>query len=376
MTERSLDKLRAKVMVMDRRIVKLLNARADISRAIGRIKAEEGLAIYDPAQEAAVYESLAAVNSGALPEDALMAIYREILSASRALQSPVAVACLGPEASFSHLAARSHFGVSTTLLLQKTIYQVFDAVERGKADWGVVPVENSLEGSVNLTLDRLITTPLKIRGEILLHIGYCLLSEGQDAARIRKVYSHPQALAQCQNWLRTHLPHAELVETESTAAAAALMPGTPEGAAVCSRMAAEVYKLRILEENIEDHASNTTRFLLMGTGKGRRTASDKTSIVFGMPDAPGALYRALRPFAERGINLLKIASYPARRELGTGSHFTSNCEPVNGSWEYLFFADAEGHEDDENISACLRDLEASASFIKILGAYPCGRAVL
>ncbi len=366
MTERSLDKLRAKVMVMDRRIVKLLNARADLSRTIGRIKAKEGLAIYDPAQEATVYDSLAAVNPGALPEDALMAIYREILSASRALQLPVAVACLGPEASFSHLAAQSHFGMSTTLLLQKTIYQVFDAVERGKADWGVVPVENSLEGSVNLTLDRLITTPLKIRGEILLHIGYCLLSEGQDAARIRKVYSHPQALAQCQNWLRTHLPHAELIETESTAAAAALMPGTPEGAAVCSRMAAEVYKLRILEENIEDHASNTTRFLIMGTGTGRRTASDKTSIVFGTPDAPGALYRALRPFAERGVNLLKISSYPAR-DGGRGR---------SSSWEYLFFADAEGHDEDENIRFCLQKLETSASFIKILGAYPRGRGVL
>jgi chorismate mutase/prephenate dehydratase len=353
-------------MDTDRRIVKLLNARADLSRAIGRIKAAEGLAIYDPAQEATVYDTLAAVNPGALPEEALMAIYREILSASRALQSPVAVACLGPEASFSHLAARSHFGGSTTLLLQKTIYQVFDAVERGKADGGVVPVENSLEGSINLTLDRLITTPLKIRGEILLRIGYCLLSAGHDVAQVRKVYSHPQALAQCQKWLRAHLPHAELVETESTAAAAALMPETPEGAAVCSRTAAEVYKLRILEESIEDHASNITRFLIMGTGKCRRTGTDKTSIVFGTPDAPGALHRALRPFAERGVNLLKIASYPAR----------DSGRECSSSWEYLFFADAEGHDDDENIRFCLQELETSASFIKILGAYPRGRGVL
>jgi len=368
MTERSLDKLRTKVMVMDRRIVKLLNARADLSRAIGRIKAEEGLAIYDPAQEAAVYESLAAVNPGALPEDALMAIYREILSASRALQSPVAVACLGPEASFSHLAARSHFGVSTTLLLQKTIYQVFNAVERGKADWGVVPVENSLEGAVNLTLDRLISTPLKISGEILLRIGYCLLSAGHNVAQIRKVYSHPQALAQCRDWLRTHLPQAELIETESTAAAAALMPEAPGSAAVGSRLAAEVYGLNLLEENIEDHASNTTRFLIMGTGAGtrQRSGADKTSLIFGTSDAPGALYRALRPFAKRGINLLKIASSPAR-DSGRG---------LSPSWEYLFFADADGHEDDENIRACLQDLEAVTSFIRILGVYPRGRAVL
>jgi chorismate mutase/prephenate dehydratase len=366
MKGRSLDNLREKMSAADRRIVKLLDARARLSMAIGRTKAQEGLAIYDPAQEASVFDNVAAANPGALPEEALMAIYREILSASRALQAPVVVACLGPEASFSHLAARSHFGGSTAFSLQKTIYQVFDAVERGKADYGVVPVENSLEGAVNLTLDRLVATTLKIRGEILLRIGYCLLSAGQDAARIRKVYSHPQALAQCQNWLRAHLPLAELIETASTAAAAALMPGMPDGAAVCSRMAAEVYDLNIIEERIEDHVSNTTRFLILGTGTSQRTASDKTSVVFGTSDAPGALYRALRPFAERGINLMKIASYPARN---TGRGRLS-------SWEYLFFADADGHEDDEQIRACLQDLKVSASFIKILGAYPRGRAVL
>jgi chorismate mutase/prephenate dehydratase len=304
-----------------------------------------------------------------LPEEALMAIYREILSASRALQSPVAIACLGPEASFSHLAARMHFGAGATFSLQKTIYQVFDAVERGKAGWGVVPVENSLEGAVNLTLDRLVETPLKIRGEILLRIRYCLLSSGQEAARIHRVYSHPQALAQCQKWLRARLPHADFIETESTAAAAAQIRGIPDGAAVGSRVAAEVYNLNILEENIEDHASNTTRFLIMGTGTGERTASDKTAIVFGTPDAPGALYRALQPFAERGINLLKIASYPARRESGPDP----DSPP---SWEYLFFADADGHEDDENIQACLKDLETVTSFIRILGAYPRGRTIL
>jgi chorismate mutase/prephenate dehydratase len=366
----SLDKLREKVFAADRKIVNLLNVRAELSQAIGRIKSREGMAIYDPAQEAAVFDSLAAANSGALPEGALLAVYREILSASRALQAPVAVACLGPDASFSHLAARFHFGAGATFPLQKTIYQVFDAVERGKADWGVVPVENSLEGAVNLTLDRLVATSLKIRGEILLRIGYCLLSAGKEAARIRRVYSHPQALAQCQNWLRAHLPHAELVETASTAAAAALMPGTPDGAAVGSRMAAEVYGLDILEENIEDHLSNTTRFLILGTGTSPRTVSDKTSIVFGTSDAPGALYRALQPFAERGVNLLQIASYPARKESGNGTPSPSL------SWEYLFFADADGHADDEPVRSCLNDLKNASSFIKILGAYPRGRVVL
>jgi chorismate mutase/prephenate dehydratase len=366
MTDRSLEKIRSEVTARDRKIVKLLNERAGLSRAIGRIKAEQGLAIYDPAREATVYDGLAAVNEGVLPESALMAIYREILSASRALQTPVATACLGPEASFSHLAVRSHFGVHTQVSFQKTIYQVFDAVERGKAGWGVVPVENSLEGAVNLTLDRLISTPLKIRGEILLRIGYCLLSAGHGADQIRKVYSHPQALAQCQNWLRVNLPQAELIEMESTAAAAAAIPGRPDSAAVGSRMAAEVYGLNILAENIEDHPSNTTRFLIMGQGKGERTESDKTAIIFGTSHAPGALHQALRPFAERGINLLKIASYPVK---DSGRERSS-------SWEYLFFADAEGHEGDQDVSLCLQDLETSTTFIKILGSYPRGRGVL
>jgi len=366
MTDRTIDGLREDVTTLDREIVALLNKRAGFSRDIGNIKIEEGLAVYDPAREAMVYDSLAAINQGVLPENALMAIYREILSVSRALQAPVGIACLGPEASFSHLAVRSHFGSATSISMQKTIYQVFDAVERGKADWGVVPVENSLEGAVNLTLDRLISTPLKIRGEILLRISYCLLSAGPGLDRIRKVYSHPQALAQCQNWLRVHLPKADLIEMESTAAAAASIAERPESAAVGSRMAAEVYGLNVISENIEDHASNTTRFLIMGTGKGLPTRSDKTSIIFGTPHTPGALYRALRPFAERGINLLKIASYPVK---DSGRERSS-------SWEYILFADAEGHEEDGHVENCLQDLKNATTFIKILGAYPQGRSVL
>lgn len=365
MTDKGFNKLRKTVTLIDGKIVKLLNERAGLSREIGRIKAEQGLAIYDPSQEAKVYDSLAAVHEGTLPESALMAIYREILSASRALQAPITVACLGPEASFSHLAVRSHFGVKTPISLQKTIYQVFDAVERGKMDWGVVPVENSLEGAVNLTLDRLISTPLQICGEIFLPIRYCLLSAGSYIDRIGKVYSHPQALAQCQKWLRDHLPRAELIEMESTAAAAAMMRGNPDGAAVGSRMAADVYGLNILADDIEDHPSNTTRFLIMGMGKGQRTDSDKTSLIFGTSHAPGALYEALKPFAERGVNLLKIASYPAKH---------SGRERL-AAWEYLFFADAEGHEEDEKIRACLEELGAMAIFFKILGSYPQGRGI-
>lgn len=366
MTKQSIDRLRAKVKGLDKKIVTLLNERAAVSREIGRIKAEDGLAIYDPAREAKMYDSLLALNQGMLPESALLAIYREILAMSRALQAPVTVACLGPEASFSHLAVRSHFGLDTSVSQQKTIYQVFDAVERGKADWGVVPVENSMEGAVNLTLDRLISTPLKIRGEILLRISYCLLSGEQDIGRIRKVYSHPQALAQCQAWLRTHLPQAELIEMESTAGAAASVQGKPGGAALGSRMAAEIYGLNILAENIEDHPSNTTRFLIMGTGKGEPTDNDKTSIIFGTPHTPGALYRALRPFADRGINLMKIASYPVK----------DSGRERSASWEYILFADAQGHEEDENVRICLDDLKAATTFIKILGAYPQGRTVL
>lgn len=354
MTEEALARLREKIKKKDQEIVTLLNERAGTSVEIGNIKTAMGMDVYDPSQESRVFENLVAANTGPLPLESLSIIFREIISASRALQNPMTVAFFGLEASFTHLAARSHFGSSAQLFPQTTIFRVFDEVERKKVHWGVVPVENSVEGSVNLTLDRLTVTPLKIRAEIFLRISQYLLSPGTRLKDIKTVYSHPQALAQCQGWLRANLPGASLVEVGSTAAAALRVVNDMQGAAIGSSLAATVYGLNILSEGIEDNPSNTTRFLVIGEGEGKSTGRDKTSILFATPHTPGALYGALKPFADRHINMMKIESHPVRDRL----------------WEYLFFVDLAGHTDDEEIKECLKDLEKKTAHLKILGSYP------
>lgn len=356
MTVTPLEHLRHDLKETDRKIVTLLNERADLSIKIGKLKAESGLEVYDAAQEAIIFEYLTRVNGEVLPEKYLKAIFREIISASRALQKPMTVAFLGPEATFSHLAAQSYFGSSTTFSPQTTIFHVFDEVERGNVQWGVVPVENSLEGSINLTLDRLIVTPLAIRAEIFLRISHCLLSPGERMDEITRVYSIPQVLAQCQGWLRANLPRSVLIEAESTAAAARRVREENDAAAIGSRLAAAYYGLHILAEGIEDNPSNTTRFLVIGEGESTMTGRDKTSILFGSPHTPGALYDALEPFAKRRINLMKIESYPVKERL----------------WEYLFFVDFAGHSEDEEIKKCMDALRGKTTFLKIMGSYPRG----
>lgn len=351
-----LDRLRRDLKVTDRKIVRLLNERALLSMKIGRDKAKKGLDVFDACQEAKLFAYLKQVNEGMLPEKYLKAIFREIISASRALQKPVTVAFLGPHATFSHLAAQSYFGTSTSFVPQATIFHVFDEVEKGRVQWGVVPVENSLEGSVNLTLDQLMSSPLKIRAEIFLRISHCLLAPGKRIDRVRRVYSVPQVLAQCQGWLRTNLPRCTFAESESTAAAARSVGKDKDGAAIGSRLAAATYGLNILSEAIEDNPSNTTRFLVMGEGETKMTGMDKTSVIFGTPHVPGALYHALEPFVERRINLMKIESYPLKERL----------------WEYLFFVDFSGHVDDPGIKKSMKALRRKTNFLKILGSYPRG----
>jgi len=360
MTLTSLDRLRRDLKETDEKIVRLLNERALLSMKIGRDKAKKGLDVFDASQEAKLFAYLEEVNEGIMPEKYLKAIFREIISASRALQKPVTVAFLGPQSTFSHLAAQSYFGTSTGLIPQGSIFHVFEEVEKGKVQWGVVPVENSLEGSVNLTLDRLILTPLKIRAEIFLRISHCLLAPGKRMDRIKRVYSVPQALAQCQGWLRTNLPRCSLAEAESTAAAARIVQEDRDGAAIGSWLAAATYGLNILSEGIEDNPSNTTRFLVMGEGETKMTGIDKTSIIFGTPHVPGALYNALEPFVARRINLMKIESYPLKERL----------------WEYLFFVDFAGHVDDPEIKKSMKALRGKTNFLKILGSYPKGEELL
>lgn len=354
MKQPELDDLRQKIKDKDCEIIRLLNERARISIGIGEVKGRAGIRAYDPAREAEVYSYLQKHNCGPLPQRAIQAIYREIISASRDLQKPTAIAFLGPQASFSHLAASLHFGESCSLLPQSGIARVFDEVEKASADWGVVPVENSLEGSVNVTLDRLILTPLKIRAEIYLRVSQNLISSAKSMKGIKKIYSHPQALAQCQSWLRTNLPDCAQGEMESTAAAVQIVRGKKAEAAIGSSLAARFYGLNILAEGIEDNPSNITRFLVIGQGDGQATGNDKTSLIFATKDSPGSLHRALSSFAGRKINLSKIESHPVKERL----------------WEYLFFVDVIGHIKDRAIKKCLEELVAKTTYLKMLGSYP------
>ena len=354
MKPRDLDILRDKMKNKDKEIVRLLNERAQLSVQIGKVKGEGGMQVYDPAQEAKVHDYLRELSSGALPPKALTAIFREVISASRDLQRPMTIAFLGPEATFSHLASRLHFGDSSIYFPQTGISRVFDEVEKGSIDWGVVPVENSLEGSINTTLDRLITTPLKIRAEIYLRISQCLISSARNIKDIKKVYSIPHALAQCQVWLKTNLPNCVLGETESTAAAVQMVRGKKHEAAIGSSLAGSIYGVNILAEGIEDNSSNMTRFLVIGTGESDFTGNDKTSLIFATPHSPGSLHSALSAFARRKINLAKIESHPVKDKL----------------WEYCFFVDMIGHITDKHVQSCLKELKKKTTFLKILGSYP------
>ncbi|MRR15180.1 MAG: prephenate dehydratase [Deltaproteobacteria bacterium] len=352
----SLDKLREDMRKKDRELIKLLNDRSRISVKIGQVKGRTGREVYDPAQEARVLDYLHDLNEGPLSDRQITSIYREVISASRDLQKPMNVACLGPEASFTHQAARLHFGASARFWPQPGIARVFDEVEKGSVEWGVVPVENSLEGSVNVTLDRLVLTPLKIQAETYLRISQCLIAQAKSMKGIKNVYSHPQALAQCQAWLRAHLPNAVLGEMESTAAAVQMVRGKKAAAAIGSDLAAATYGMNVLARGIEDNPSNTTRFLVIGgaSEESDATGDDKTSIIFATPDVPGSLHRALTAFAKRKINLAKIESHPAKGKM----------------WEYLFFVDMIGHRRDKPVQDSLRELGDKTVFMKILGSYP------
>ena len=355
MTGQKFDHIRRQMSETDEKIIRLLEERARLAKEVGKIKEEEGLDVYDPARESVLLGDLEkSAKGGVLPEQYLKPIFREIISACRELQKPVTVACLGPAASFTYLAAQSHFGGSTTYAFQSSISQVFDEMERGRISLGVVPIENTFEGSVNFTLDRLIHTPLKVIGEIYQRISHCLLSRENGLEKITKIYSHPQAFAQCQEWLKRKLPDAEYVDVSSTAAAAKLALNEQGVGAIGSILAASVYGLGVLAEEIQDHPANTTRFIVLGNKTPAPTGKDKTSIIFGTPHSPGALYRALGTFAEREINLMKIESYPLKDRL----------------WEYLFFADFGGHENDRIIEDCLKELRGMTTFVKVLGSYP------
>jgi chorismate mutase/prephenate dehydratase len=343
---RAIDKL-------DEQVVRLLNERTKHVLAIGEIKLKAGEEIYAADRERAVLQRVGKLNEGPITEASLRAIYREIMSSALSLEKSMAVAYFGPEATFTHQAAIRKFGSSLRYAAQKTIADVFAEVSKNRADYGVVPVENSTEGVVTHTLDMFVDSDLKIVAQIVLRIQHCLLSYGKRS-QVKKLFTHPQALAQCRSWVREFLPEVEIVETSSTTRAAQLAAGEKNAAAIASSLAAEKYGLRILETDIQDNAENATRFLVLGRQYGPPTGNDRTSLMINITDRVGALHSALACFRRSRINLTKIESRPSKRK----------------AWEYYFFIDCDGHVNDRKLANALRLLADHCNFVKVLGSYP------
>jgi len=348
-----LDDLRHQIDKLDAEIVSLINARAKTARQIGAIKAKAGIKPYNPSREIQVYKQVAARNSGPLPHEAFQAIYREIMSATIALERPTRVAYFGQPGTFTHLAARIKFGSSVEYIPARDIRDVFMAVSRGRADYGVAPIENSTEGGINQSIDMFSETRLKIASEIYLPIHHHLLSKS-PLAQVRVVYSHPQPFAQCRNWVLGNLGSAAQREAGSTAAAAEMAAKEPHAAAIAGELAAEIYGIPIIVEHIEDVPDNMTRFFVVAERMAERTGKDKTSLLVSVRDEPGALLRLLQPFQAHSINLTRIESRPSKRR----------------AWEYNFFLDFEGYVSDEKVQAALRELEGHARHVAVLGSYP------
>ena len=348
----TLEQLRAAIDGVDDRILDLLGERAGLVEEVGRVKDKSGDSYYAPEREENLLRRLVTTNTSRLPEAGVRAIYREILSSMRALEQTIKVAYLGPRATFSHQAAARHFGSAVELCPERTIGEVFEAVERGRAHYGVVPIENSQEGSVNATLDRFIESEARICAQIFLPVELNLLGNGL-LAKVRKVYSHPQPFGQCRRWLAEYLPAAECVEVSSTARAAELAAAEEGAAALASGMAGDEFNLPVLAPSIQDASSNVTRFFVIGRKSALPSGRDKTSVMFALRDQPGALAKALAPFEKAGISLTRIESRPSKRQ----------------AWEYYFFADLAGHAGGSDLAAALAELSRVCAFTRVLGSY-------
>lgn len=350
-----LDDIRKTIDAIDSQLLDLLSQRADAVHEVGEIKKKEGLQIYAPEREDALLKSLAAKNKGRLPEKSIRAIYREIMSAALALEDDLKIAYLGPEGTWTHQAAISKFGHSVAYTAQPSFADVFDQVERNKADYGVVPIENSTDGAIASTLDLFVESHLSIYAQILLRIDNGLMS-AIPREDIKTLYSHPQVFGQCKNWILQHFPKADLVETSSTTRAAAIAKerGHEGAAALGGTLAAELNGLKMLESSIQDRATNTTRFLIIGEKTCPPTGKDRTSLLFSIHDQPGSLVNALQAFDACAINMSKIESRPSKQK----------------DWEYIFYVDLAGHTEDLVVKNALAELENHCSLVKILGSYP------
>ncbi len=354
--KRKLNDLRKEIDRIDSKIVELVSRRGKMSHAIGELKKAKKQPVYSPDRESHVYASVGRKNKGPLPGDSMKAIYAEIMSACLSLEHPMTVAYLGPELTFTNQAALKKFGSSVGYLSCDSISDVFREVEKGNADYGVVPIENSSEGAVNHTLDMFVDSPLMICSEVYLSIRHSLLRKKGCKGEIKRIYSKAEVFGQCRGWIEKNYPKTGLYECASTAKAAEIVSKRGDSACIASELAAKRYKLRIIERSIEDSAINVTRFLVIGKEPSKASGADKTSIMFSVKDRPGVLHDMLNSFKKSGINLTKIESRPTKERL----------------WKYYFFIDMDGHVSDKKIKKALGDLENKCHFVKILGAYPKG----
>lgn len=351
-----LSALRESIDDIDSRLLALLAERADVVANVGAAKAREGAPVLDPEREKALLEKVVAKGAGRFPKDAIVAVYREILSGSVSLQGRVTVAYLGPAGTYSHVAARTLFGYAPRYFEEATIESVFDAVRRKRALYGVVPLENATEGSVTSAVDALLEGGTQIRRELILPITHCLLSHASSLSEITRVYSHPQALAQCRRFLSHNMPQAQVVATTSTSMAVREAASDAAGAAIASALAGELNRVPVLRDGIQDLATNATRFVMIGEHDAKPTGDDKTTLAFWMKGDTerGALRRALESLDDAGVNMTRIESRPTRAE----------------AWRYAFVIDVEGHRSDEHVGRGLEALGARCDRVEVLGSYP------
>lgn len=350
-----LKQLRDRIDAIDNELLELVNKRAGLAQQIGTIK-KSGI-IYRPEREAQILARMQEHNPGPISNEHIKQLFTEIMSLCRALEKPMSVAYLGPNGTFSEEAALKRFGSAITAVACDSIDEVFRTVETDTANYGVVPVENSTEGAVGRSMDLLLQTPSHICGEIQLPVHQFLMAQQTGLTHINKIYSHPQSLAQCHQWLRTHLPHiphSALINAASNADAARQAAADKNAAAIAGKRAAELFGLSICAENIEDDARNTTRFLIIGNQIVAASGKDKTSLILATNNRSGAIYKLLEPLAQHGVSMTRLESRPSR----------------TGLWQYVFFVDIEGHQEDTNVAAALAELREKASFTKILGSYP------
>lgn len=348
---------RKEIDSIDDQMMALLNRRAQLAMEIGTVKKAKNLPLYVPSREREIFERLQAENAGPFPTKAIPRVFREIISASLSLEYPLRVVYLGPKATFTHVACLQQFGQTAQLMPVKSVANVFDEVTRDRANYGVVPIENSNEGAVTHTLDMFLQSELEIIAEHYLEVSHDLLSNCQTLAEVKRIYSHPQAIEQCRLWLEENVPHVQIVEVTSTARAAQMVSDERDAAAVASGFAAQLYGLRVLANRIETNPQNYTRFLVIGKTMPEPSGHDRTSLLLSISDQPGILTQILEPFRRRELNLVKIESRPIKKT----------------AWNYVFFLDIEGHIQQPEIAEAVEDLRNLCSTVKVLGSYPRAR---